>query len=685
MADKRNEKPNQTPGGKSFSVEDILTEFSSSRNSGRIVQFPTPPMREEPEDAPRTKQGPEDVGQIIDMPSSGNVPFEVTARIKGLFRRAGDYADRMYTHTALTPEEKKAERYLPGTDKEDTGAPPPPHRAKRLIPAAPPPEDVPPAKLAARYSKALKGTQVRLFFAFLLSVLCLWPALDLPMDRLAAALPLSAYQLRLYASAALLGLACLLCVDVVWTGVRTLFTAKPGAETLCALSALLTLTDALSMPLLGTRENTLPCAAPACFVLAFALWGRRRRLQADRVSCRTAAQARQPYLVTRDEGKWSGRPAYFKWSGAQWGFGSQLQMADGVSLIYRVASPLLLLACLLCALLASYGRHVPEQFLWSASSAFTAAASCSSLLCFSLPYHKLARRLAQFGAALAGWRGVERCGTGSIVLTDTDLFPPGTVKLNGIKIFGDFPTEKVVGYASSLIKGTGSGLEKPFSDLMKAQNALYRTVRALRFFEGGISGTIRNQEALLGTAAFMKLMNIPLPQGLNVKSAVFCAIDGELAGIFALRYTLHSSVIPCVATLTHNRLSPLLATRDPNLIPSLLGEKFRLPVEKMEFPSVDRRLELSAENQEHDDTIVAVLCREGLGPYCETVVGAKRLRSAALLSALFSVAGGCVGVLLTFYLTFVDAYHSLTPAALLVFLLAWLVPVLAASDWVGRY
>lgn len=682
MADKRNEKPNQTPGGKSFSVEDILTEFSTARNSGRIVQFPTPPPREEPEE-PVRKKDPEDTGQIIDLPSTGNIPFEVTQRVKGLFRRAGDYADRMYEHAAPTPEELKAERYIPGTDKEDTGAPPPVHRPRRLIPRTPPPEDVPPAKLAARSSKSLKGTRLRLSLAFLLSALCLYLGLELPLPALPAGLPV--HTLRLSASAVLLGLTCLLCGDVVWTGIRTLFTARPGAETLCALSALFTLADTLTMPVLSTREETLPCAAPACFVLAFALWGRRKRLQADRISCRTAAQARQPYLVTRDEGKWSGRPAYCKWSGTQWGFGSQLQMADGVSLLYRVASPVLVLACLLCALLASYGRQRPEQFLWSASSALTAAASCSALLCFSLPYHALAKRLAGLGAALAGWKGVERCGGGSLILTDADLFPPGTVKLNGIKIFGDFPTEKVVGYASSLIKGSQSSLEKPFSDLMKAQNALYRPVRSLRFFEGGMTGAIRDQEVLVGTASFMKLMNIPLPQGLNVKSAVFCAIGGELAGIFALRYTLHSSVIPCVSTLTRNRFSPLLATRDPNLIPSLLGEKFRLPVEKMEFPSVDRRLELSDPNQDHDDAIVALLCREGLGPYCETVVGAKRLRAASLFSAAFSVTGGVVGLVLTFYLTSVDAYHSLTPLALLVFLLAWLVPVLVASDWVGRY
>lgn len=682
MSDKRDIQSKRPPKGKKdYSVEEILTEFSSSRNSGRIVQFPTPPPREEPAQAAKgAERKSEDTGQVIDMPSSGNVPFEVTARIKGMFR---DYADRMYEHAEPTPEEEEAERYLPGTDAEDTGVAPITHRLRRLIPTAPPPEDVSPAKLAARYSKVLKGTRLRLWLALLLSVLCAWLALELPLPKLP--LSLSDYSLRLIASAALLGLTCLLCCDVLWTGLKSLFTLRPGAESLCAFAALFTLADTLTMPVLGTREDTLPCAAPACFVLVFALWGRRQRLRADRLSCRTAAQARQPYLVTRDEGKWSGRPAYCKWSGAQWGFGSQIQMADGVSLVYRAAAPVLLLACLLCACLASIGRQVPEHFLWSVSSALTAAASCSALLCFGLPYHTLAKRLSGLGAALAGWRGVERCGAGSFILTDADLFPPGMVKLNGIKIFGDFATEKVVGYASSLIRGTDSGLEKPFSDLMKAQNALYRPVRALRYFEGGLCGTIRDQEVLLGTASFMKLMNIALPQGLNVKSAVFCAIDGELAGIFALRYTLHSSVIPCVSILTRNKLSPLLATRDPNLIPSLLEEKFRLPVEKMEFPSVDRRLELSEVNQAHDDAIVAILCREGLGPYCEAVVGARRLRLACLLSAAFTLVGSVVGLLLTFYLTSVDAYHSLTPAALLVFLLAWLVPVLVVSDWVGRY
>lgn len=126
----------------------------------------------------------------------------------------------------------------------------------------------------------------------------------------------------------------------------------------------------------------------------------------------------------------------------------------------------------------------------------------------------------------------------------------------------------------------------------------------------------------MGSASFMHLMEITLPQGLNVKNAVFCAIDGELAGIFALNYTLHGALEPSLNSLIRNRVTPVMATRDFNLIPAMLRQRFKLPVDKMEFPAVERRRELSDEEQPHSDILTAVLCREGVAPYSEAVVGA---------------------------------------------------------------
>ena len=200
-----------------------------------------------------------------------------------------------------------------------------------------------------------------------------------------------------------------------------------------------------------------------------------------------------------------------------------------------------------------------------------------------------------------------------------------------------------------------------------------------------MSAVIRGEQVLVGSASFMALMEVGLPQGLNVKNAVFCAIEGELAGIFALNYTQPNNIRPSLAALISNKVSPVLATRDFNIIPAMLRQRFKLPVEKMEFPPVERRVELSAPLQEYDPVIAAVLCREGLGPFSDAVVGGRRLRNTVRANAVLTVLASLAGILLAFYLTFVRAYFSLAPLNVLVFLVMWLVPILLTSAGVDKY
>lgn len=678
MSEHRNKTQNQNKDTPSYSVEELLLEYSSSRTDDRVVPFPEQPAQPDTDvDRPKPKRtkAPK---RAIDLPAANPI-LDLKERLRRLSRRADEYAAQMYRHAEPTPEELEAEQYIPGVDREEIPEEPLKHRGVRK-PVAPP-CDYPASDLAARYKAGLRVSRLRIFPCLLVALIATYTAAGLPLP----AFGLSDYLLRMLISLSALILSILLCIDVVVSGLVQLFTLKPGVEMLGSLAALVTLADTLTMSVLGMREQTLPCAAPICCLLLFNLWGRYLKRRADYQSCRTASQAKEPYLLTLDDAKWSGRPAYTKWSGPLHGFGSQIQSPDRIQTVYRIAAPLLLLFCLIFSLLASVGREKGFQFLWSFSVTLTAAASFSAPLSYALPYCRITRRLGKLGSALAGWPGVERCGTDSLILTDSDLFPLGAAKLNGIKIFGDFSTEKVIAYAASLIRASKCGLNKAFSDLVKAQNALYRPCSGVRFHEGGVTGIIHNQEVIVGTASFLHLMNVELPQGLHVKSAIFCAINGELAGIFAIHYSMDVEVASCLSALMRNRISPLLATRDPNLIPSLLGQKFKLPVDRMEFPSIDRRLELSDPEQSHDDTITAVLLREGLYPYSDAAIGAYRLRTAARTSSSLSVVGSSLGVLLTFYLTFVDAYQSLSPLALLFFLFAWLIPTLLLGDWVTRY
>lgn len=637
-----------------------------------------PPLPPEPEPEPAQEE------KVLEFPQP-EPDNPVAAGIGHLRKKADQFAEHMFEEEGAEAAKavRRAEKLIPGVDEEESPAPPVRERKPRK--KLPPPPDLPPAELAKRYSKGLKGLRLRCSLMFFLIPVSLYltaaPGMGWPLPGQLGESGL----LQCYALAGVQVLALLLGIDEFLKGLIRPFQHRIGMELMISLGNIAVLTDALTISRLGADRQ--PFCAPAVLGLWCVMYGSLQERKGQRLCCRTAAAASEPYLVTRDEGKWNNRDTYAKWSGPLNGFGSQVQSSDGARRIYRVMVPLVLLGSVLFALLSSVGHGRTEDFLWCLATILTAAGSLSATWCFGLPWRKISARLTKSGAALAGWQGVTNTtGSCNLLLTDIDLFPIGSVSLNGVKIFGDFPIEKVVAVTATVIRDSGSALEKVFHDLLRSQGAVYRRGEDLTAFEGGgICEFIRGEQILVGSASFMVLMDIALPPGLKVKNAVFCAINGDLAGIFALNYHLPGTVAPAIDSLIRNRITPVLATRDFNLIPSMLRQRFKLPVERLEFPPVNRRRELSEPEQEHSETLTAVLCREGLGPYAEAVVGSRRLRTAVRQSAALSCLGSVVGALLAFYLTYVAAYNSLTPLNLTLFLLMWLVPTPLIAGWVDRY
>ncbi len=708
MSDQKDQK-----GGPEYSVDEILAEYGSGKSRGtKVLDFPDPKPEPEPPEAvaqeptrvfPTVLEGKGAAKAPADPPAEDkpipeivpeNVGRKLGAQLHTLLRKADNFADHMYDQAEPDEDALRAEKYTPGVDREkvpdDEDEEPPRRPRLRLVRKKELPPDTPPGRLAALYAKGLKGQRRRSRFAVLLGLVAAVCSLELPfppwnvVEAAASGIGLSLYQCRGLLLTIFLLLAGLVCYEIPAAGAKQLFLLKPRAESLLFFAWMFTLLDGFTAGYLEARTDCLPCSAVAALGLAFALWGTNARRWGDRLSAKAAAQVRSPYVVSRDEKLWSNKPTYTKASGSCVGFGSQLQMEDGGQRAYRVAAPLLLLGCFLCAVMASVGQGAPGRFLWAASVCFTASGSWPALLAFGVPYRKLAQRLHQAGAALAGWTGAARCGQGGVIVSDGDLFPTGSVTVGQVKVFGSVATEKVVGYTASMLRAMDCGLTRTFHDLLRTQGALYREVAGLEWHEGGASGVIRGREVLVGTAAYMHLMDVVLPPGYNIKNAIFCAINGQLSGMFLLHYAMSDAVNPSLSALMKAGLSPVLATRDPNLIPALLEQKFKLPVDKLEFPPVGRRLELSDRELE-GDALVALLSREGLSVYCDALVGGRRLRQAVRWGLFFTLLGSAVGLCITFYLTSLAAYSSLTAANFLVFMAAWLVPEALIANWVNQY
>ncbi|MBQ3134736.1 MAG: hypothetical protein IJB75_02860 [Oscillospiraceae bacterium] len=717
--------------GDDLSLDDILAEYSErSRPKGvitlsdeedeeeNLLVFPTsnrPPDPEPTDDEPEDPVPEEDPvshdeawdedgeGEPEEDPGPGSAPTPPTDNVlefpspqsplssllQTLSRKADDYAEQMFTEEdlATSDEVRRMEELVPGVDREEVPHAP---RRRRHAPVSGP--DPSPQELARKYGAGLKSLRTRslcilvLLLPALYVMLCdLLPLPAIPNPWLPGQ-PLLTTDIRNWCGSCLLAIAMILSFDVLRSGFRQLRQLCVNMDAILLLACVFSLIDGITAPFLLPREQT-GYFALNMLALFFALQGEHHRRRGLRLACRTAAASAEPYLITLDEGKWNGRDTYAKHAGPPEGFGRQIQAPDGAWKMFALLSPVLLCTCFVLPVVFCLTNARPQQILWALAAAYTAAYSLSAPLLFSRPFHKLARRLTQCGAAIAGWPGVveQRRGDG-ILLGDQDLFPPGSVSLNGMKVFGDWSGERVTSYTATLIRAAGTGLDKLFCDLMRTQGILYRQADHLCCYEGGgLSANIRGDQVLVGSASFMKLMEVELPQGLNVKNAVFCAIDGRLAGIFALNYTLPDVAFPAIDALLQERLAPVLATRDFNIIPAMLQQRFRLAVARMDFPPVQRRRELSDPEQGHNATLTAVLCREGIFPLSEAVVGARRLRRAVRLNAVLGCLGSVLGTALACYLTAMSAFASISPINLLLFLLLWLIPSWFITGWVDQY
>ena len=349
-----------------------------------------------------------------------------------------------------------------------------------------------------------------------------------------------------------------------------------------------------------------------------------------------------------------------------------------------VLLPVIFTAAVAFSVLASVGQGEGKRFFWCFAVLMTAANGLNLPLCFALPFSRVTRRLYHSGAAIAGYLGARLISRSRrMILTDRDLFPDGSVHLNGIKVYGE-EIGKVVSYAASMVRRSESGIAHIFDELLASEGAEIQKVDEFLYADGGYSAIIRGETTLLGTDKFMRHHEVALPGALKLKNALFLAVDGELIAAFAVKYPQLSSTEWAVHSLKRMGIAPVLASRDPNLTPALLKQRFGTDA-KAVYPALEERLNLSDHSSRRSGLMGAVLYREGLMPYAEAVVASRRLCRAAHQMTTVSLFGSVLSLLLCFYLSFVGASTVLAPMSLAVYQLLWLFCGILIGFGTDRY
>lgn len=539
------------------------------------------------------------------------------------------------------------------------------------------------AESAAKYYAGnVKSLRLRLRISVLLSIVLAWISFGLPVSGLLKNSPaaLALVCLILELTVVMLGL------DIFTAGIMSLVRMKPSLWSLVAVSCFAAALDAAVTAALGGTVDGLPFCGVAAVSMTFAIAGALQTCRGFRLSLRALALSRDPYAVTAESGVSEDGMTILKSKRGTAGYLRRCEEPDCAETAYGPIAPFLLAAALALSVAAAAISGEWQYFFRILAAITASCAPFAAFLAFPLPYTIITRRIFMSGSAIAGWAGLRDIGSSRhLIVTDSDIFPAGTLSVESVRILEGTWPEKVISCSGSVICASGSGLAPVFTELMRRNNCSIQRVEEFCCHEGGgLTAQINGEEILCGNSGFMHLMGIRLPQKLASKSSVFVSINGVLSGIFTIKYVPVTSVQEALASLLHTRREPIFAIRDFNITPLMIRQKFRMPTDGFDFPTFAKRYEISAAEPSPESQISAIISREGLGPLVEISDLGRKLYITAKLSVVLALLCTFIGVVLMFSLCLSGSFDSATAGNMLTYLFLWLVPIIVLSLGLGR-
>ncbi len=464
---------------------------------------------------------------------------------------------------------------------------------------------------------------------------------------------------------ALLVIALLMSYPVLWQGLKDLFRLRISLYTIGSVSAVVCLIYSFTHP----HTVYAPLVTTQLFFLMQSLVNEQAALF---YTARTLTGFQTPMGVCNAPQLLAETPSLRRDPGNVADFMSKLKVSSLPQDLFCVYASILLTLLPILSFFLSRSADLPYMQVWLLL--LMGSVPYAGMLCYFKPFRALARRLSKYGGALCSWHGAQIFGgKHTILLRDGDLFPRKGISSNGMKLYNGHEMTKIISYALAALEKADSPLRYLFEDMLREQYGKRSRVGEYRFYDyGGIGVEIGQDIVLVGNLSFIRSMGVHMPAGTRVRQAVYISVNGELAGIFALKYRPNASTRDGLRDVLANRnFSIILATRDFLITPELIAAKYSLPTETMGFPDYSERLRLSATDPEQAMSQGALIAEDTFGALAVTVAAGRTLKNCALATTSLTLCAGALGLLLTILLIAWNALSVATPMHIVSFQLLW--------------
>ena len=325
-----------------------------------------------------------------------------------------------------------------------------------------------------------------------------------------------------------------------------------------------------------------------------------------------------------------------------------------------------------------------------AVSAFTASA------CICVPFtgllggNVLLRKLSQLGkrcgAMAVGYPAVEKFSNVNAVMLDAqDLFPKGTIVLNGIKTFGAQRIDEAILKATALMCAAGGPLVSVFDQIIKTRREILpRTDKPVYENGRGVTGWVGGQKVLIGNRDLLAAHHIDPPSHefedkytAGGKKIAYLAVGGQLVAMFLLTYRRDIHRVRELQRMEENGISLIVRTCDPNITAPFLAHCFGLDPRSIQVLSANLGEEFVRVTSEPCERTPALLATRGRPVSLLRMLSAcVRTRSNLSLATAMQTVAVVLGFVLVAFLGCYSGLQQLSTLSLVLYEVFWCFVIL---------
>ena len=477
------------------------------------------------------------------------------------------------------------------------------------------------------------------------------------------------------------GAAVLFSLEILISGLYRLVVFSPTADTLIAMQALATLSHAILSIFIPRTQPSF--VVVSIFVLLMATGSKRSKLLTQKRTYTAVSLSPMPIgvkIVKEKKAYTAVKAPYNEEILCQ-----HITAPTTGERAMTFIAPFIFIIPLVLTLLICKSDFAAMPWTYSALATLSLPFGFINATYYS--HFKGIKKLFTSGTAFLDNSQLKRLHkTKAAILQDSDIFPPGSVEITGLKVIDNTPIETVLSYTTAIFEPIGGGAYKAFFDIAKTRYAPIRKAKNINFYDnGGMSAKIDGNDVLFGNSAFLMRMGIKVTHGINAKNNIFMAIGPHIAAAFTIQYNDVPQTYSAFRVLAHFSVRPSLFTLDFQVNPMVMEDIFDLNPEFINYPPLEARTSFDPSEHGVNQPPVAILSRDNAQTFSEVIAFGKRSYSNTRFALLCSIASSAIGLLL---MTFLIASGEIDVAStynVLCYLVLWHIPIMVKNTSSNKF